>query len=45
MTLVDERFMGVVIASMQGGSPPPQYEAPYNDYIIASTRACGMGGI
>ena len=45
MTLIDERFMSVVIASMQGGSPPPQYEAPYNDYIVASTRACGMGGI
>jgi len=45
MTLVDSDFMAVIIAAMKGKAPPAQYEVPYNDYIAASTRACGMGGI
>ena len=45
MTLVDSDFMEVIIRSMRGAAPPAQYEVPYNDYIAASTRACGMGGI
>lgn len=45
MSLVDSEFMAVIIRSMRGAAPPAQYEVPYNDYIAASTRACGMGGI
>lgn len=45
MDLVDAEFMGVIIAAMRGTVAPPAYEAPYNDYIAASTRVCGMGGI
>lgn len=44
MTLVDSDFMAVIIAAMKGKAPPAKYEAPYNDYIVGSTRACGMGG-
>jgi hypothetical protein len=45
MELVDGDFMAVIIKSMRGAAPPSQYDVPYNDYIAASTRACGMGGI
>lgn len=45
MTLVDSEFMAVIITSMRGAAPPSKYDVPYNDYIAASTRACGMGGI
>lgn len=45
MDLVDSEFMAVIIKSMRGAAPPSEYETPYNDYIAASTRACGMGGI
>ncbi len=45
MDLVDTDFMAVIIAAMKGKAPPAQYELPYNDYIAASTRVCGMGGI
>lgn len=44
MTLVDSDFMAVIIKSMRGATPPSEYDVPYNDYIAASTRACGMGG-
>lgn len=44
MTLVDADFMAVIIRSMRGATPPSEYDVPYNDYIAASTRACGMGG-
>lgn len=45
MTLVDTEFMAVIIKSMRGAAPPSEYDVPYNDYIAASTRVCGMGGI
>jgi hypothetical protein len=43
--LVDGDFMDVIIASMSGRTLDPKYAVAYNDYIVASTRACGMGGI
>lgn len=43
--LVDSDFMDVIIASMSGRTLDPKYAVTYNDYIVASTRACGMGGI
>ncbi len=43
MTLVDSDFMAVVISSMLGKSLDPKYAVAYNDYIVGSTRACGMG--
>jgi hypothetical protein len=40
MTLIDERFMGVVIASMKGGSPAAgEYDA-YNTYVAKSNQIC-----
>ncbi|RYE38828.1 MAG: hypothetical protein EOP21_11560 [Hyphomicrobiales bacterium] len=40
MTLIDERFMGVVIASMKGGSPVAgEYDA-YNTYVAKSNQVC-----
>jgi hypothetical protein len=40
MTLIDERFMGVVIASMKGGSPGAgEYDA-YNTYVAKSNQVC-----
>jgi hypothetical protein len=40
MTLIDERFMGVVIASMKGGSPSAgEYDA-YNTYVAKSNQVC-----
>ncbi|MEO7220955.1 MAG: hypothetical protein ABIY37_00635 [Devosia sp.] len=41
--LVDEDFMAVIVASMQGKTLADQYAVAYNDYIVESTRACGMG--
>lgn len=41
--LVDEEFMAVIIASMGGKTLDPKYNVAYNDYIVESTRACGMG--
>ncbi len=43
LTLVDAEFMAVIIAAMKGKTPPDEYAVPYNDYIVESTRACGMG--
>jgi hypothetical protein len=43
--LVDSDFMNVIIASMSGRTLDPKYNVAYNDYIVESTRACGMGGI
>ena len=43
--LVDSDFMAVIISSMSGKTLDPKYNVVYNDYIIESTRACGMGGI
>jgi hypothetical protein len=43
MTLIDTKFMAVVIASMRGKDVPDEYYDAYNDYIARSTEACGMG--
>lgn len=40
MTLIDERFMGVVISSMKGGSPTSSDYAVYNTYVARSNRIC-----
>ena len=41
MSLIDERFMGVVIASMRGTSSPAaaDYNA-YNTYVAKSNQVC-----
>lgn len=41
MSLIDERFMGVVIASMRGTSSPGEadYRA-YNTYVAKSNQIC-----
>lgn len=41
--IVDEAFMAVILLSMAGKTLDPQYNVAYNDYIVESTRACGMG--
>ena len=43
ITLIDTKFMAVVIASMKGKDVPDEYYDAYNDYIAHSTEACGMG--
>lgn len=40
MTLIDERFMGVVIASMKGGSPAASDYDAYNTYVAKSNQIC-----
>lgn len=40
MTLIDERFMGVVIASMKGGSPAATDYNAYNTYVARSNQVC-----
>ena len=40
MTLIDERFMGVVIASMKGGSPAEGDYVAYNAYVAKSNQVC-----
>lgn len=40
LKLIDERFMGVVIASMQGGSLAAADHKPYNSYIARSNQLC-----
>ncbi|GLQ11535.1 hypothetical protein GCM10007913_34670 [Devosia yakushimensis] len=40
MSLIDERFMGVVIASMKGGSPAEGDYAAYNTYVAKSNQVC-----
>ena len=39
-TLIDEDFMAVVIAAMQGKSPPADSYAAYNTYVARSNQAC-----
>ena len=39
-TLIDERFMGVVIASMKGGSPAASDYEAYNTYVAKSNQIC-----
>ena len=41
--LVDEPFMGVIIASMKGGALDPQYAVRYNRYIMQSNAVCIPG--
>jgi hypothetical protein len=38
--LIDERFMGVVIASMKGGSPAAADYDAYNTYVARSNQIC-----
>lgn len=40
MTLIDARFMGVVISSMQGGSPAAADYGTYNSYVARSNQLC-----
>lgn len=40
MSLIDERFMGVVIASMQGAAPKQADYAAYNTYVAKSNQVC-----
>jgi hypothetical protein len=40
MTLIDERFMGVVIAGMKGGSTTQADAVPYNAYVAKSNQIC-----
>ena len=40
MTLIDERFMGVVIASMKGGVPVAADYDAYNTYVAKSNQVC-----
>ncbi|MGV8853527.1 MAG: hypothetical protein ACOH2L_02670 [Devosia sp.] len=40
MTLIDERFMGVVIASMKGGTPASTDFVAYNTYVAKSNQVC-----
>ncbi|MBS3850279.1 hypothetical protein PSC71_04390 [Devosia sp. J2-20] len=40
MTLIDERFMGVVIASMKGGTPASSDFVAYNTYVAKSNQVC-----
>lgn len=40
MTLIDERFMGVVIASMKGSSPAAGDFKAYNNYVARSNQIC-----
>jgi hypothetical protein len=40
MTLIDERFMGVVIASMKGGAPDAGDYVAYNAYVARSNQIC-----
>lgn len=40
MTLIDETFMGVVIASMLGRPTAPGDAVPYNTYVAKSNQIC-----
>ena len=40
MTLIDQRFMGVVIASMRGGAPAAADYQAYNTYVARSNQIC-----
>jgi hypothetical protein len=40
MTRIDERFMGVVISSMKGGSPKSGDYDAYNTYVAKSNQVC-----
>jgi hypothetical protein len=40
MDLIDEDFMGLVIASMKGKSPPSDSYKAYNEYVARSNQVC-----
>lgn len=40
MKLIDEPFMGLVIASMKGKSPPSDSYRKYNEYVARSNQVC-----
>jgi hypothetical protein len=40
MTLIDERFMAIVITSMKGGSPASADYDAYNTYVAKSNQVC-----
>ena len=40
MTLIDEDFMAMVIAAMQGGAVPQDQYAAYNTYVAKSNQIC-----
>jgi hypothetical protein len=40
MTLIDEEFMGIVISSMKGKSPPAGQYSAYNTYVAKSNQIC-----
>ncbi|MET3927834.1 hypothetical protein [Devosia sp. 2618] len=40
LTLIDERFMDVVIKSMKGGSPAAGDYVAYNTYVAKSNQIC-----
>jgi hypothetical protein len=40
MELIDEDFMGMVIASMKGKSPPADSYKAYNEYVARSNQVC-----
>ncbi|SMQ86139.1 hypothetical protein SAMN06295905_3438 [Devosia lucknowensis] len=40
MTLIDARFMDVVISSMKGGSPDASDYDAYNTYVAKSNQIC-----
>ena len=40
MTLIDERFMDIVIASMKGRPTAPEDAVPYNTYVAKSNQIC-----
>ena len=40
LTLIDADFMGMVIASMKGKSPPEGQYSAYNVYVAKSNQIC-----
>lgn len=40
MTLIDDRFMGVVIKSMKGSAPAASDFKAYNAYVARSNQVC-----
>ena len=40
LTLIDETFMAMVIASMKGKSPPAADYSAYNTYVAKSNQIC-----
>ena len=40
LSLIDSKFMSVVIDSMRGKSLPVDYSVPYNTYVGKSNQVC-----